>query len=107
VSEKNPILILPDGSLMGLGGKLLFFSVQRFRREIVEGDHCFVCGAKPTEKPINDEHVIPDWVLRECNISGLTHEMWAREKASMLNRKESQVCQKNDAITRLSLNAKP
>ena len=69
MTEQNLILILPDGSLTDSSGKLLFFSIERFRNEIAEGDRCFVCGANPNEKPFNDEHVIPKWLLRECGLS--------------------------------------
>lgn len=42
------------------------------RRAFVElaGDlgRCFVCGAASTERAFNDEHVIPDWVLRRFGL---------------------------------------
>ncbi len=69
MTARNSILVLPDGSLVSASGKLLYFSIDRFRKDIAEGDSCFVCGANPKDKKFNDEHVIPNWVLRECNIS--------------------------------------
>jgi hypothetical protein len=39
--------------------------VERFLAEIESGDCCFVCGAKPGSKRFTEEHVIPDWVLRD------------------------------------------
>ena len=37
----------------------------------VSGRCCFICGAQPGSKIFNDEHVIPDWVLRK---NGLFHK---------------------------------
>jgi len=57
-----------DGSVVAPDGNVVFFSVARFKRDICEGDCCFVCGASPGEHPFNDEHVIPEWLLREFNL---------------------------------------
>jgi hypothetical protein len=59
---------LDDGSLQRSDGAIVFLSLDRFHHEIINGDACFICCAKPSEKSFNDEHVIPDWVLRECKI---------------------------------------
>ena len=58
-----------DGSLIDSTGKILLYAVDRFRNEIVNGDCCFICGAKREQKVFNDEHVIPDWVLRFCDLN--------------------------------------
>jgi hypothetical protein len=58
----------PDGSVTSSNGRIMFFSVDRFVKDIAQGDCCFICGAKPGSKKFNDEHVLPDWILR---ISGL------------------------------------
>jgi|GEM_PF-4357372 len=57
-----------DGSIIGPDGKILFFSLERFKREIVEGDCCFICGCSSDKHAFNDEHVIPDWLLREFDL---------------------------------------
>src|ERR1700723_3777613 len=62
------ILKTPDGSFVDESGKVLFFSCERFVREICEGDCCFVCGAHPTDKPFNNEHVLPNWLLRRYEL---------------------------------------
>jgi hypothetical protein len=49
-------------------GRILLFSYQRFVHEIVVGDACFVCGASPRDKPFNDEHIVPRWVLRRYGL---------------------------------------
>lgn len=53
----------PDGTVLDGEGRVLYFSVDRFVKEIGEGDFCFICGAAPGSKTFNNEHVIPDWVL--------------------------------------------
>ena len=57
-----------DGSVEDLQGTVLHFSANRFHRDIVEGNCCFLCGAPPGSRPFNDEHIIPDWVLREYGL---------------------------------------
>jgi hypothetical protein len=53
-----------DGSLIGIGGKVLHFSSRRFVRDICFDGACFVCGSIRGSVPFNDEHVVPDWLLR-------------------------------------------
>jgi hypothetical protein len=53
-----------DGSIVDTSGKVIYFSATRFVRDICEGNCCFICGAKPTLKKFNDEHVLPKWLLR-------------------------------------------
>lgn len=52
-------------------GKILYFGVPRFIRDIGEGDCCFVCGASPSSTVFNDEHILPDWILRRYNLHSL------------------------------------
>jgi hypothetical protein len=59
----------PDGSFIR-DRKVLYFSYERFVRDIVQGNRCFICGANPELVPFNDEHVIPDWILRRYNLHG-------------------------------------
>ena len=66
MSENYEILI--DGSVINESGKIIFFSLQRFIDDISYGNCCFICGAKPSEKPFNNEHVISDWILRKFNL---------------------------------------
>jgi hypothetical protein len=54
--------ITPEGS------KVVYHGVEDFRNEIVFGDCCFICGAVRGSKPFNNEHIIPDWVLRRYNL---------------------------------------
>ncbi len=42
-----------DGSVVDKAGKLIYFSAERFIRDIVEGDCCFICGRSPSETAFN------------------------------------------------------
>mgnify|MGYP003625524151 CR=1 FL=1 len=57
-----------DGSIVDEAGKVIFFSARRFVDDICLGDCCLICGARPGTKPFNDEHVIPDWMLRRYQL---------------------------------------
>lgn len=49
-------------------GEIVFFGLQHFLDDIANGDCCFICGAKPDSKEFNDEHIIPNWILRKYNL---------------------------------------
>lgn len=57
-----------DGSFLDKEGKVLFFSLDRFKKDICFGNCCFVCGAAPGAKDFNDEHVMPQWILRKYGL---------------------------------------
>ena len=61
-----------DGSVEDDKGRVLFFSMDRFVSDICEGDCCFMCGSSPKDKEFNEEHVIPNWLLRKLNIHELS-----------------------------------
>lgn len=58
---------LPDDSIVSDEGDLVYISVERFLRDICEGDNCFLCG-KSYEEGRTKEHIIPDWVLRKFGL---------------------------------------
>lgn len=58
----------PDGSIIDDTGKVIFFSTRRFVEDICLGNCCFICGARPEDKPFNDEHVLPEWLLRRYSL---------------------------------------
>lgn len=64
--------ITGDGSVIDDNGKVIFFSTERFINDICLGDCCFICGAAPHEREFNNEHVIPEWLLRRYNIFSTT-----------------------------------
>ncbi len=57
-----------DGSIEDAHGSVIYFSADRYMRDIIEGHCCFICGAVPGSKNFNDEHIIPDWLLREFKL---------------------------------------
>lgn len=57
-----------DGSFLDESGKVVFFSCERFVESICKGGACFMCGTRPACTPFNDEHVLPDWILREFGL---------------------------------------
>ncbi|MFI5421870.1 MAG: hypothetical protein ACHQ1H_12955 [Nitrososphaerales archaeon] len=48
--------------------KVIYFSFDDFMERFVRGNNCFICGASPGEKSFNDEHIIPDWILRRFKL---------------------------------------
>lgn len=54
-----------DGSIIDDNGRVVYFSIERFLRDICYNDFCFICGASPDSVEFNNEHVIPDWLLKK------------------------------------------
>jgi len=57
-----------NATVIDQNGKVIYFGLERFVRDLCLGDCCFVCGARPGNVPFNDEHVIPRWILRRYNL---------------------------------------
>lgn len=55
-------------SIINSKGEILFFGLQDFIKNIVENKYCFICGANPNFKKFNDEHIIPDWILKKYKL---------------------------------------
>lgn len=53
-----------DGSYIDNDGKIIFFSIEKFVKDIVKGENCFICGASKKRKKFNDEHIISNWILK-------------------------------------------
>jgi hypothetical protein len=60
--------VTQDRSVVDTQGKVIFFSTERFVNDICLGNCCFICGANPREKKFNDEHILPEWLLRRYNL---------------------------------------
>jgi hypothetical protein len=66
---KKTIGITEDKTVINLTDKKIdFFSLEKFQKDIVAGDSCFICGASPSEKEFNNEHILPNWILRRFNL---------------------------------------
>ena len=57
-----------DGSLLSDDGAFLYFSTERFIRDICNGSCCFICGSSPNLKQFNNEHVLPRWLLKKYQL---------------------------------------
>lgn len=57
-----------SNTVINTEGKILFFGLEHFLADIAKGSCCFICGAYPESKEFNDEHIIPDWILRKFNL---------------------------------------
>ena len=60
--------LTPDGSVVDGDGRVFYFSIERFRSTVCNGRSCIVCGRTPEDTGFNEEHVIPDWVLRRFSL---------------------------------------
>ena len=60
--------IQKDESIIDSEGNVIFLGYDRFVSDICLGKCCFMCGSSPEDKEFNDEHVIPNWVLKKLNI---------------------------------------
>jgi hypothetical protein len=58
----------PNDTVLDQAGAVIYFSLERFVRDLCLGDHCFICGATPGTVSFNDEHVIPRWLLRRYDL---------------------------------------
>jgi hypothetical protein len=57
-----------DGSLVDLDGVLRFFSQEAFVALANDPARCFLCGTLKGAAPFNDEHIVPDWILRRFQL---------------------------------------
>lgn len=55
-------------TIIDTNGKIIHYSVDRFIQDICEGDCCFICGASQSDTVFNDEHVWPNWLLRQFEL---------------------------------------
>lgn len=56
-------------------GKIVFQSFKRFKTDVVDGGHCFICGISPTKAIFNEEHILPKWLLRKFDIFNVKFQM--------------------------------
>jgi hypothetical protein len=60
--------VCSDGSIEDQDGRVVYFSFDRFVSDIVEGNNCFICGVSPSKVKFNNEHVLPDWILKRHSL---------------------------------------
>jgi hypothetical protein len=56
-----------NGSIVDEDGNFVFVSQADFLDKVVNSDRCFICVQSIIEH--TDEHVIPDWIIRRCNLA--------------------------------------
>jgi len=61
-----------DGLVLSSDDRVIIFSLDRFIADVVQGDCCFICGGRPGTVPFNDEHILPDWILRKFGLHDRT-----------------------------------
>lgn len=67
----GPISIIPnDVTIRNADDDVLLFSWLDFVTTICEGSACFVCGRSRKEPAFNNEHIVPNWVLRAFDLHG-------------------------------------
>ena len=64
--------VADDKSIVDSRGKIIFISRERFLRDIAWGNCCFICGARPEDKKFDDEHILPQWLLRRYDLFSKT-----------------------------------
>jgi hypothetical protein len=57
-----------DESVVDRSGRVIYFSLPRFIADIAQGGCCFICGATPKKVLFNNEHILPDWILRRYDL---------------------------------------
>jgi hypothetical protein len=57
-----------EGSLWDKRGVLRHFSPEALAKLSADLDRCFVCGIHKHARAFNDEHVIPNWILRNYRL---------------------------------------
>ncbi|AXT59287.1 hypothetical protein D1816_02630 [Aquimarina sp. AD10] len=55
-------------TILNSKGQIVFYNLQDFIKSIIENDNCFICGASPDSKDFNDEHIIPNWLLKKHSL---------------------------------------
>ncbi len=64
--------ITNDGSILDHDGKVIFFSIKRFVKDIGKGNCCFICGDSPSKTTFNKEHILPKWILKKYDLFSRT-----------------------------------
>ena len=57
-----------DGTRKDAEGKIIFLSPERFIRDVIRGNHCFICVTSPVGNKFTEEHIFPKWILRKYDL---------------------------------------
>jgi hypothetical protein len=63
-------IITGTNKIIDADGKVIYYPMDEFLSEIVGTDSCFICGVlrESDDKEFNDEHIIPQWLLRRFGL---------------------------------------
>lgn len=61
-----------DGSILDARGNVVVFSAERFMKDVIAGDACFLCGVLPKERPFKNLLVLPEWLQRRYELAAKT-----------------------------------
>lgn len=61
-----------DGSILDENGNYVFISKEKFVADICIGSACFLCGQNKSPDAINDEHILPNWLLKKYALHNQT-----------------------------------
>lgn len=70
--RNGPCFLTSGGSILRPDGEFVFVHTADFAENILMGKNCFLCGCYPDGVEFNNEHVIPDWLLRYAGISNMS-----------------------------------
>jgi len=65
----GPCFLTTGGSILRPDGEFVYVHTTDFSDNILMGNNCFLCGCYPDGVRFNNEHVIPNWLLRYAGIS--------------------------------------
>jgi hypothetical protein len=61
-----------DGTVMDARGNVVVFSAERFMKDVIAGNACFLCGVAPTARPFKNLLVLPEWLLKRYDLAAKT-----------------------------------
>lgn len=60
--------MVENGKILDNKQKIIYYPPDDFINDIVNKDVCFICGADRRDKEFNDEHIIPNWLLKRLDL---------------------------------------
>jgi hypothetical protein len=68
----GPCFVTSGRSILRSDGEFVLVHAADFAENILMGENCFLCGCYPDGMEFNNEHVIPDWLLRYTGIANMS-----------------------------------
>ena len=61
-----------DGSVLDNRRNVVVFGAERFMKDVIAGEACFLCGVQPNVRPFKDLLILPEWLLRRYDLAAKT-----------------------------------